>query len=106
MAIQIFQKWLDDASRTFIASQFNAYRSLVQLPIEMTSDHSTVVMTNDTMLRQVFYQYLNLLKSQRATDLIRTALNATYLSDDVITGNYQTDILRQSTRIMPPIGRA
>lgn len=54
MAIQIFQKWLDDASRTFIASQFNAYRSLVQLPIEMTSDHSTVVMTNDTMLRQVF----------------------------------------------------
>ena len=102
MALHIFQTWLDAASAAFITDRFDDYRQLVTLPLEMTSDHSTVVMSTDDMLRQVFDQYLDLMRSQHATDLIRTARDARFDAEDTVVGTYRTDILRQGQRIMDP----
>lgn len=102
MALQTFQTWLDAASTAFIANRFDDYRALVALPVEMASDHSTVVMTTEGMLRHVFDQYLDLIRSQQATDLIRTARDARFDGPDIITGTYRTDILRGGQRIMDP----
>ena len=102
MMIDVFQKHLDQVSSAFMAGDFDSYMRLVAIPLVVITDTATAVVTDPKDFRLGFEIYVSKLKTERATDLIRLASGVTSYGPNLLTGRYETHILRSGQRIFGP----
>lgn len=101
MAGFIFQSWLDKVGDAFFDGRFDIYQSAVALPLEIFSDEGVKRIETADDLRAKFDAWVDLLQSQQATHMIRTASNVEWIDKATIWGDYHTDILSNGHRVMP-----
>jgi ketosteroid isomerase-like protein len=102
MMLDVFQKHLDQVSAAFMAGDFDSYMRLVAIPLVVFTDTGTAVVTDPKDFRLGFEIYVSKLKTERATDLIRLASGVTSYGPKLLTGRYETHILRSGQRIYGP----
>jgi len=102
MMLDTFQKHLDDVSATLMAGDFDAYMKLITVPLVVMTEKETVLVKDIEDFRTGFDSYAGMLRTELATDLIRLASAVTEYGPNLITGRYETHILRAGQRIYGP----
>lgn len=102
MDTAIFQNWLDRVGDAFFARDFAVYRDAVALPLLITTRTASMTVETVETLQQGFDAWADMLERTRATHMIRTARNVSELSPQMVTGLYDTRVLRDATSLMPP----
>ncbi len=106
MMLDVFQRHLDDVSAALMQGDFDAYFERVCDPLVLVNEKSTTVITGEDQFRFGFDSYVGMLKSQRASHLMRLASSVTELGPELFTGQYVTQILRGGQRIYGPFESA
>ena len=104
--LDLFQKHLDAISAALMAGDFYAYMRLVTVPLVVVTDKATAVISDEQEYRYGFDNYAGMLRTERATDLVRLASAVSELAPNLITGRYETHILRTGQRIYGPFKSA
>jgi hypothetical protein len=97
-----FQDWLDRVARTFFDDDFPAYADAVEQPFVLVTATRTLIADTPDALRAGFEQFRDMLRDQGATDMIRLAQNVLPVGSTLLTGTYETHILRGGTRLFEP----
>ncbi|WP_375261026.1 hypothetical protein [Palleronia sp.] len=97
-----FQSWLDARSKSFFDQDFDAHLTLVYLPFAIATRTAVLVVEDEAKLRIGFDAWSDMLKSQKATHMICTARHVEILGDDMMSGTFDTEILRDAVRICDP----
>lgn len=100
MADTFFQQWLDHVGGAFFVDRFDIYRAAIHLPLEITSTEDVKIIHDEAALRALFDSWVQMLKLQRATDMVRVARQVEWMSPTMICGDYYTEILSNGQRIM------
>ncbi len=106
MMLDVFQRHLDDVSEALMQGDFDAYFERVCDPLIVANEQSTIVITGEDQFRFGFDSYVGMLRSQRASHLMRLASSVTDLGPALLTGQYVTQILRDGHRIYGPFESA
>ncbi len=106
MMLDVFQRHLDDVSEALMQGDFDAYFERVCDPLVVINEQGTTVISGEDQFRFGFESYVGMLKSQRASHLMRLASSVTELGSDLLTGQYVTQILRGGQRIYGPFESA
>jgi len=102
MKLDVFQKHLDDVSETLMRDNFDRYMTLVSVPLVVITEKATTVVATIDQFRLGFESYAGMLRTEKATDLIRLAQSVTEYGPTLITGRLETNILRSGQRIYGP----
>ncbi|SFH14239.1 hypothetical protein SAMN04488020_10781 [Palleronia marisminoris] len=97
-----FQSWIDARSKSFFDYDFDKHLTLVHLPFAIATRTAVFVVEDEDKLRVGFNAWSDMLKSQRATDMICTARKVDPIGDDMIAGTFDTEILRGAVRVCNP----
>ncbi len=101
-ALDILQDWLDVMSDATIAAKWEIYRVGVELPFHLITDAFSVSVATEAELRRGFDVFIETLRAQKATDYIRIARSAEFVSPHLIAGGYESEILSNGARIVAP----
>lgn len=101
MTKEFLQNWLDDVADAFFAEDFDAYANAVKLPLMVKTDGGTMIVETEESLREGFDAWVKMMKAQKVTHMIRTVKEAAWLTDGVISGLYETDVLSDANRVLP-----
>ncbi len=101
MAKIIFQNWLDRVADHVFADDFASWASAWSQPLLIVSPCGNSVITSEEMLHEKFVQWRTLFAIQRVTDMIRMAHDVSFMTADMITGSYTTEILSHGQRVVP-----
>lgn len=104
--LDVFQKHLDEVSETLMTDDFDRYMTLVDNPLVVITEKATTLVSDVEDFRFGFESYAGMLKTERATDLIRLAGSVTQYGPNLITGRYETHILSSGQRIYGPFPSA
>ena len=102
MMLDVFQNHLDAVSTALMEGDFESYMSRVAVPLVVMNEKSTVLISEKSDFRAAFDAYGVLLKSQHATHLMRLGHSVTQYAPGLITGHYETHVLRSGQRIFGP----
>lgn len=97
-----FQAWVDARSKSFLDQDFDAHLELVQVPFAIATRTAVLVVPDLDELRIGFDSWSDMLRSQKATDMICTARQVDSIHDDMISGTFDTEILRDAVRVCDP----
>lgn len=106
MLIDVFQKHLDDMSDALMTGDFEKYMSLVENPMVVITEVATTIIAKEEQFRFGFDHYAGMLRTERATNLIRLASSVTEYGPNLITGKLETHILRSGQRLYGPFPSA
>ena len=106
MNLDIFQRHLDAVTATLMTDDFEAYMGLVDIPLVVLTEKATTIIETREEFQFGFESYAGMLKSQGATQLIRLANNVAAYGAHLLTGRYETHILRGGNRIYGPFHSA
>ena len=101
--LAIVQDYLDWMGAAVMAGDYPTYRRGVAMPFNLVTDAATLTIETEDQLRSGFDTYCQMLQVNRVTDLVRIAERAEALSDLLITGCYDTNILSDAKRIVPQL---
>jgi hypothetical protein len=96
------QDWLDVMSEATIRADWETYREGADLPFHLVTDGFSLSITTEAELRKGFDGFVETLRTQKATNYIRIARSAEYVSPHLIAGGYESEILSHGTRIVAP----
>jgi len=102
MMLDVFQKHLDDVSETLMTDDFDRYMTMVAVPLVVITEKATTIVSTTEQFRFGFESYAGMLRTEKATDLIRLAHSVTEYGPHLITGKLETHILRSGQRIYGP----
>lgn len=97
-----FQGWLDRVAQTFFDDDFDTYAGSIEQPFVLMTTTRTLIASTTEDLRDGFVQFRHMLLSQGATDFIRVAEDVRMLGPTLLTGSYETHILRNGLRLFDP----
>jgi len=98
----VFQEWLDTVGDAFFNDDFETYFKAVALPLIVKTATAEMQVVDAVGLRKGFDAWQAMLTTYHATDMIRTCRGVHDISDTEITGLYDTEILANGQRAMPP----
>ncbi|WP_193140560.1 MULTISPECIES: hypothetical protein [unclassified Meridianimarinicoccus] len=98
---EIVQTWLDRVSDTFFQDDFDGFAAAIDLPFVLTTQASRTVLTSRDDLRAGFDAWVKMIRGHRATHLIRTAREVQQITPNLITATYDSEMLRNGTRLVP-----
>jgi hypothetical protein len=104
--LDVFQKHLDEISEALLTDDYDRYRAMVDVPLVVITEKATTIVTREEHFRYGFESYAGMLRTHQATDLIRLAHSVSEYGDNLITGRYETHILRGGKRIYGPFQSA
>ena len=78
------------------------YEQLVLLPFNLETSKANLVVTTAKDLQDGFDDFTDMLESQGTTDMIRSVKRAHYTRDGDVVGEYETELLKGSQRVVPP----
>jgi len=96
-----FQFWLETVGATLVTCDFETFQNSVELPLVLITRRSTIVISDNVMLRAGFNSYNAMLKSLKVTDTVRIGSEIRLLSDTMMTALMQTHLLAGSLHIVP-----
>ena len=100
--LDLVQQWLDQMNAAFASDDFDGFASGLHLPFVLITSEATMVQTTIDHLRQGFDGFRRLLASLHATDYIRLVETAEQITPGIIASTYETNILRNGHRLVPP----
>ena len=98
----ILQTYLDRVAVAIMANDWPSYADAVSLPFDLVTGGTSISVTTSDDLRVGFQSFVQTLRTQQVTDYIRIVISSTYVSDDEITGSYDSHFTSHSYRILPP----
>ncbi|MEI4470512.1 hypothetical protein [Frigidibacter sp. MR17.24] len=98
--MQIFQSWLDRVGQTFFDNDFDAYADTMALPFIVMTTRRTMIITDRETLHEGFDAFRHLIRNQRATDLFRVATDVYPIGGAILSGCYETHLLRGGQRLI------
>lgn len=102
MTKRIVQDWLNLTSAGFLENDFATYRSYMQFPVSITTDGGgNWLIGDDVTLQKGFDAWIDMMQSQRVTDLVRSVRNCEILDDGDLWARYTTELLRNAVRVVP-----
>ncbi len=102
MSLDTFQACIDAVSAALMDNDFESYRRWVECPLVLLTDAGTTLIDTEEAFRFGFDSYAGMLRTERATDLIRLAHSVTSYGPNLMTGRYETHILRGGQRLYGP----
>ena len=100
--IDFLQAWLDTLSDAAMAGDFETYIASISLPFTLVTSAGAMVQTTEDDMRDGFEAFHAMLKTLRATQIIRIAERVDRVSANVLTGLYETQILQGGQRLFAP----
>lgn len=97
-----FQGWLDRVAQTIFENDFDSYANSVETPFVLMTTTGTLIAARPADLRSGFDQFHQMLLSQGATEMIRIAEEVRPIGTSFLIGTYETNILRNGTRLFEP----
>ena len=102
MMLDVFQKHLDDVSEALMTDDFERYMTLVAVPLVVISEKATTFVSEPQQFQFGFESYAGMLRTEKATNLIRLAQSVTEFGPHLMIGRLETNILRSGQRIYGP----
>jgi DNA integrity scanning protein DisA with diadenylate cyclase activity len=106
MTLDAFQKHLDDVSAALMTDDFESYITMVANPLVVITEKATTIVTSVEQYRFGFDSYAGMLRTEKATDLIRLAKEVSILGPSLMTGRLETNIMSSGQRIYGPFESA
>lgn len=100
--IDVLQAFLDRVSASVMQDDWETYRAAVDLPLLLVTATASLVVADEPRLRTGFDDFVATLRTMRITDFIRLATSAEYVTDDLMAGRYETEMLSRGTRVVQP----
>lgn len=100
--LNMFQRYLDSLSQSLMTGDYPAYRAMVDMPLVVLTDKATLIVTEESDFETGFSRYHGKLRTEGATDLIRLGHAVSQYGDNLITGRYETHVLRSGQRLYGP----
>ena len=97
-----FQDWLDWMDATILERDYDTYASGVSLPFTLITRTSTILVASAEDLRHGFDSYCDMLEAQGVTEIVRLARRVHRIGDGLMTGDYETHVLKRGAHVMDP----
>ena len=98
----IFQSYLDRMGQATMDGDFATYEKGVALPFNLSTETEEIIVSDRAELRKGFDDFYKTLQSQHVTDFVRTLTAHEARGDDLILGLYETNLLSDGKRVLPP----
>lgn len=99
---RIYQSHLDALSDAILSRNFSAYIRRMSVPHTLYTENTKHVLRSKDEMAETFYALHASLKSQRVTQYLTIAKQATFKAEDFICGEHETHILSGGQRIVSP----
>jgi hypothetical protein len=100
-ATEILQQYLDLMSDSVLRGNFEAYAAHIDLPFNLVTSSASLYVETMEDMQDGFDDFVDMIESQGVTALIRIAKGASFDGNDMITGWYETNLLKGAQRIVP-----
>ena len=100
--IDTLQAFLDRVSASVMGDDWETYRAGVDLPLLLITATASLAVTDEPALRTSFDDFVAALRAMRITDFMRLATSAEHVTDDLMAGRYETEMLSRGTRVVQP----
>lgn len=104
--LNLFQTHLDRISTALMVGDYGAYRAGFDSPLVVLTDKETLIIATEADFETAFERFHTRLQTERATDLYRLGHAVSQYGPDVLTGRYESHILRNGQRLYGPIPSA
>lgn len=102
MAVQIYQKMLDQICAAYFGDDFDAYTGAIAVPLYYSTKDNAYEIHNIAQMKEAFVAYRDYLIGLGVTDFIRICNGAAVLSPTKIIGTHTSELLRHGTRLRDP----
>lgn len=100
-ASTILQAYLDDMGKAVMNEWFEEYAARIQLPLNILTSSANITVSSRADLEDGFYDFVEMIRSQSITDMLRTVQAATFQGNDHIVGVYETRLMAGDKLALP-----
>jgi len=100
-ASTILQAYLDDMGKAVMNEWFEEYAARIQLPLNILTSSANITVSSRADLEDGFYDFVEMIRSQSVTDMLRTVQAATFQGNDHIVGVYETRLMAGDKLALP-----
>ncbi|MGL6211844.1 MAG: hypothetical protein ACRC14_18630 [Paracoccaceae bacterium] len=102
-ATAIAQTYLDEVAAITMADDWVAYTDLICRPFSIVSHTHTLTFATPDDIRDLYLDFIHLLRTHRITDFIRLVESADQIDDDLISARYVTHLMSGGHRVVDPM---
>ncbi|MEP5727783.1 MAG: hypothetical protein ABJL67_00275 [Sulfitobacter sp.] len=101
-AISIYQEHLDVLTEAVMENDFPKFNARISLPHHIQNINAEFHSNSEDEMQSLFHQAHQIFKFDGITSFIRLVTNASFVSPTVIVGEHLSEMLRGTTRALPP----
>jgi hypothetical protein len=99
--VSILQTYLDDVGAAVMNDRFDIYASRIQLPLSLLTSSANITVSCPDDLQDGFDDFVDMMRSQGVTAMIRTVKQARFMGNQHIVGIYETRMMGHDRQVLP-----
>lgn len=100
-ASTILQSYLDEMGKAVMNEWFEVYAAQIELPLNIVTSAANLTIRTREDLEDGFDEFVEMIRSQGVTDILRTVQAATFQGNEHIVGVYETRLMAGEKLAMP-----
>lgn len=97
----ILQTFVDDIGKTVMDDHFDAYATMVDLPLTIMTSSARLKIDTLEDLQEGFDAFTDMLQGIGVTEMLRTVKNARFQGNDHIVGIYESRLMKGDRQAVP-----